>query len=719
MTPDKSFVTIPSDVAQTYFPLQTVREVTRTEGFATSVNAVSLFEAVMAAQAQTIPVLSDSTHTILSYDHYGNITWETETNVGVDSSTDIRRTFSNDTSNWYVGVPQTQVTCNTALATKQCRALEFGPPNQYGELEEIWTGEVDSGQISFGDGLAAADPHTWLRTGTRHDDYGNVTYTVADDWYGHERAACVSYDDEGVFPYATVNAAGHTTYTSYNRAFGAKSATVDPNGLATQFAYDGLGRLVNIYLPDGTSSSIMASRDKLGGPQGNWWNIKKTVIHGGNGQRTTEYDGAGRAVHTWTPLCTCSSSTTSFCDASSCSTIEQGVDYDSLGNVARVYVPWKTGDPSAGALYHQYDHDLAGRVVLHTTPWNSTTYYAYNVNTNYQNVVTSTDSAGTQTAYVDSLGRTVQVVDKMATQTVYTYAPFNGLYSVTNILGFFTGSGGFPIPFGEVNTTARDAYGRVTDFEDPNRGESTFEYDGFGELTHLHDGAGRDYGYVYDALARRTSETVAFPGVADTKVTTWDYDTASCSSGTGGCTPQGTELGRIHRVTSPDGYVDEYSYDGQSRLSRLAVAGDASLQADFGYDLWGRLDSITYPGGTSPPFVVARDYDLYGHLIGTHDSNTQYWAVNDVDNAGRASLETFGNGTSTSRQYYADKGRVANIMTGVGAAGEWSSIVQSLTYGYDDRLNMTSLYGTCAGGPGERVGRGGFRLRRARLPYVL
>ena len=116
----------------------------------------------------------------------------------------------------------------------------------------------------------------------------------------------------------------------------------------------------------------------------------------------------------------------------------------------------------------------------------------------------------------------------------------------------------------------------------------------------------------------------------------------------------------------------------QSKRSRLIPAGSTatltvggeSFASTLSYDTMGRVSAIVYPSlSIGEPFAVNQVRDAYGHLMGAVDAvtGTPYWTLSGVDDAGRVTGETFGNGAVTTRGYYADKERVASIATVGGA----------------------------------------------------
>ena len=534
------------------------------------------------------------------------------------------------------------------MGTTQCRTTHRSF-DQYGDVSHAVIGDP-------------TDPGTQLTFSSERDAFGNVVQTTAFDAFGHVRTACVSYEPEGIFPYAVKNPLGHTMLTAYDTGLGVLTGAVDPNGLTTRRRYDGFGRFTEEDRPDGSWTSTGLSRAKDGGPQGTWWDLKVSTQEGGGPSSVRELDSLGRPVHAWAHV-----AATKSCGASTCAPaleIEQVTTYDHLGRVVRVTQPWMIGDALSGKYADAYAYDDAGRVTQHTEPWGRVTTYAYG-----HDVVSATDWLGTTKKQSDALGRVVTVTDKSGGTTHTEYGPFGLPWEVSRFAF-------------ETTATSRDAYGRVLVEDDPDSGTTTTTYDGFGEVLAIDDAAERHYDFTYDALGRLVEREDHVAG--ETSTTRWQYDTAAHG------------VGKIAKVTSPAGHVDTYTYTPLSQpATHTLMLGDTGETFESGqsYDALGRVSLVLYPPPVSiGELVVRREYDAFGNLVAVRDDTTQaaYWQLGQLDGAGRATAETLGNGVTVGHDYAPESGLVQHIRAQRAPSKTPGALLQNLGYSYDLALRMTA-----------------------------
>lgn len=620
---------------QSYFVLPAVRSERREQGSYAPGGVLTVEQYVAESEAHGADVLGHTIRVINDHDQFGGVLSETTFTDGVDLELTVLRQYSNDEAKWLIGLPTSQNECSSALSIQQCRGTTW----TYDSAGRVATQSATN---------SAGDPGTQVTLTFVHDALGNIMATMAEDGFGDHRASCTSYDVDGVFPYAHKSPAGHVSYMRFDRGLGVQTADVDPNQLATRWAHDGFGRVTQELRPDGTATSYTLTRTKDGGQFQNQWNVKLETATPGLQDDTVQYDSLGRPIAWWTQGV--------HVPGQPSERIVQIVAFDDRGeHIELRSVPTGESTPPLLRRFDRFEYDGMGRMIRHRTPWDAETTYRY---AGAKVVVTTPGDVVTEIEN-DGLGRPVTISDP-AGKTHYEYGPFGGLWTVTD-------------PGGAVTVTERDEYGRVVLHTDPDRGKTEAQYNGFGQRVSETDAAGRHVEYHHDALGR-TTERVDQDGT-----TTWKWDVAAHG------------IGKIAAVESPDGHVVGYTYDalGRPQARELTLDGE-TFASSLGYDAFGRVETITYPQGAGvAPFAVRRQYDAYGHLLAARDAanNTPFWQLLSTDGAGRILTESFGNGilTTTTRSYFSEKNRLKSIYTTAGG-----TVVQNLSYTYDQRLNLTS-----------------------------
>jgi RHS repeat-associated protein len=498
------------------------------------------------------------------------------------------------------------------------------------------------------------------------DAFGNITSTTADDKFGNHRATSTTYEPSGVFPNKHTNAVGHEVVPAYDAGLGVMTSLLDENQLTTSWKYDGFGRRIREIRPDTTETLRTLTRTKDGGAGQNEWNVKVSTTTEGGEDSAVQYDSLARPIRWWTH------GTQTGHDPPPRLMAE--VVFDDLGeHVARRSTPADEALPPESRHYDEYAYDLTGRVLTHTTPWKATTSYEYEgkkvLVTDPLNKVTTSES--------DALGRLVTVTDAASGITAYSYGPFGSLRTVTD-------------PGMAVTSTFRDAYGRVRTSIDPDKGSTSLSYNGFGELVSSLDEQGRTVKLTHDPLGRRTRREDKASLASPVEVTTWTWDTALL-----GLTGQFAK-GALTEVDSPDGTASLYTYDKIGRLdtTERSIGGEL-FGTTATYDTHGRLATIAYPEAAGlSAFTVKNEYDAYGHLVKVWDAankskgSVYYWQIAETDSADRITAESFGNGFTTARTYFDDKGSLKSIQTAKGAEAP----VQDLAYEYDAKLNLSQRH---------------------------
>ncbi|MFA6062919.1 MAG: RHS repeat-associated core domain-containing protein [Gallionella sp.] len=454
------------------------------------------------------------------------------------------------------------------------------------------------------------------------------------------RTTSSSYDAKGQFAVTTTNALGHSESRAFDVRFGAISSLTGPNGLTTNWTYDGLGRKTRETRADGTTTSWLyikpcdlVNADLL------YSNYCVASLSTGDGRyQRTYFDHLNRKL------------STVHIDFTNTQWIDEGrVDYDSQGRVSKSFLPFVLGN-AATAKYASVNYDLLGRPISQIAANGSISTIAYAGLT-----TTVTNSlAQTKTTVKNSQGQTVSVIDAQNQPVTYHYDPFGNLTSTTDALG-------------NVTALTYDARGRKVAMNDPDMGAWTYAYNALGELIRQVDAKTQTVTMQYDKLGRMVHR--AEPDLNST----WTYDTASKG------------IGKLTTAVSDNGYSRTHSYDALGRLASTSTIIDNPAQpfvTRTSYDSAGRVLTQTYPTG----FAVSNVYNAAGYLSQVVDAvspGKAYWTANTVDTQGHLTLQTYGNGVTTQQMFDPATGRVVMQLTGAGA-------VQNMGYTYDRLGNVST-----------------------------
>lgn len=216
-------------------------------------------------------------------------------------------------------------------------------------------------------------------------------------------------------------------------------------------------------------------------------------------------------------------------------------------------------------------------------------------------------------------------------------------------------------------TNAYDALNRVTTVTPSANGAAiTFAYDNFSRLTSA-SASGRALSYTYDQLSRLLSEAQSPLGTM-----TYQWDVA----------------GRRTRITWPDSFCAQYTYDLTEAVTQIAAEGGGcttTTLATYAYDNLGRRTGIARNNGTSEATTfdgASRLTALTQNLAGTSQDVTFDYSYDpaggivdrDVSNSSYVFVPLSPGTTS-----YADNG--LNQYTSVGGASQTHDSRGNLTTG--------------------------------------
>ena len=476
------------------------------------------------------------------------------------------------------------------------------------------------------------------------------------------RTASNTYTADGRFVETTTNALNQTETKQYDARFGAVTKLTGPNGLSTEWKYDGFGRKVLEKRADGTGTKWeylfcsgvnggTASCPTVAGAAGKYL-VRTTPVAGpidmaagttgaANGPSSTVYfDGLGRDIRT---------ETQGYDGNGAAATIYQDTEYNALGQVKRVSKPYFAGQ----TVYWlgEYTYDELDRLKT-TTTWDETGTARTETITYNGLVITTTDHRGrTYTKTKNVAGQLWKVTDSHNKTLTYHYDEQGNLTSTVD-------------PAGNVSSISYDLRGRKTGISDPDMGNWTYGYNALGELVRQTDAKNQISTISYDVLGRMTQRTE--PDL----VSNWYYDKTSAGAACG------KSVGKLCEAKTDAGYKRVHNYDALGRGNTTATTLDTVYTASTTFDTQGRVATQVYPSGLTLKYV----YTPLGYLkeVRNNATNALYWQANTFNAEGQLVKQTYGNGVITQHAFNAYTGRVIDTTAGTGNA------VQNLGYAYDN-----------------------------------
>jgi RHS repeat-associated protein len=313
-----------------------------------------------------------------------------------------------------------------------------------------------------------------------------------------------------------------------------------------------------------------------------------------------------------------------------------------------------------GSLVVENGYDDVNRITTQTDADQETIEVTYDTPGKGATEVTFPDS-GVSGFYFDDHHRTSTTVDPTGRQTTFVY---DGIGNLDKIID--SGSNEWDYAF--------DATGDLTGATDPLGNPASFDYDAKHLPTSVTDARGNTTTFTYDADGNLLTLTDPLDGV-----TTNTYDAAGNLLTTTDPLDRTTTFtynakGLQTSKTNPLGKTWTYTY---TPLGKLETETDPlGNTTTYDYDLLGRITSITDPLDRQTDYV----YDLVGHLLAVEDpaGNQTTW---DYDERGLVEAKTDPAGKTTTYTY--DEARRMTSVTN--AEGEITS------YGYDDAGRLTSI----------------------------
>jgi RHS repeat-associated protein len=432
------------------------------------------------------------------------------------------------------------------------------------------------------------------------------------------------------------------TYDARQRLLSSTMATA-AGPLTTAFAYDAVGNLIKLTLPDGSASNI--SYDATHRP------VSITDLLGESINFTL--DAAGNRTQM------------TFEDVSGATQLKRSSVYDALGRILQ--------EIGGAGQTTSFSYDPNANITTTTDGLNHTTQRVFDA---LNRVIRMTDAAGGTTAIAyDALDRPVAVTDPNAAATQYVYDAFGNVIQETN-------------PTSGVTVYRYDSAGNLTQRTDARGVVTNFTYDalnrrtsvtypgnsaenvaltydqgplGVWRLTSIADAAGTST-RAYDERANLLTENRSIGAM--TLKTSYTYDGAS----------------RVASVTYPSGWLVAYTRNKIGQVASVAAtppgAGAAKgILSNMAYQPFGPAKALTYGNGIAETRGYDADYRTTQILSSVQNLAYGYDPANNVLSIADGLV------TANSQSFGYD---VLNRLTVA------SGVYGKLSYGYDANGNRST-----------------------------
>ncbi|AQT61139.1 hypothetical protein B0D95_14315 [Cellvibrio sp. PSBB023] len=216
-----------------------------------------------------------------------------------------------------------------------------------------------------------------------------------------------------------------------------------------------------------------------------------------------------------------------------------------------------------------------------------------------------------------------------------------------------------------------NGFGEIERIESSDVGITSFEYEDYGNLSAVTNALNKRVEFNYDSMSRLTKQKVP-TSATDLIDYVYDYTASSsplyCATGSGKlCAAIGTDN------------ASYFSYNGNGVLSsRTDLIHGKNYSRTYGYDLYGQLNQITYPNGTSikyEHYLDGTQKNVQVYIAGAWRSIASYEKKFDHVTINYSSGFSF-----SQKRYFHKDGRTTSI----------NSNLLSKTYTYKPNTNLIS-----------------------------
>ncbi len=439
------------------------------------------------------------------------------------------------------------------------------------------------------------------------------------------------YDHSGRFLISSINAEGHTVHSNYHPFWGGMVLQTDPNGLATHYRYDSLGRLQSTIKPGHrvTKQQWSFSNTPLVAVE-----IKTTSSEKPDQVEYFDFDGKLQRT---------------VVNVTSQRSIATEYFYHFNGKPAKVSQPYYLGDSK---FWTTMQYDQLGRETQRRQASGQHTTFHYS---GLDKTTIAVDGT-TKIERYNALGEIISMIDPMGMQSALHYD------AVGNSQALET-------EHGVQSYREYDSAGQLIREHDPAFGQRVYHYNAFGELVETRDALNRSIIQEYDQLGRMTVRRAYDQHGVLHQHQQWRYD------------GEGAMGALHHAIDHMTGYQQTYQYDHLGRpVATHYQEGDDTWVATKQYNARHLVETIQFASGDH----VKYHYDPLGQLTGISDLNAQhyYWKILDQTAHGHPLVKRWGNQLTTQYSYLPGSDRLTHIVT------QGQSLVQDWRMHWNDKSEL-------------------------------
>jgi RHS repeat-associated protein len=520
-------------------------------------------------------LLADKVVEQFDVDSYGNIdrvvTTTTDHLTGDIYVQDATHSYKNDEQNWWLArLERSSVTHTSPFGTlTKTAAFEYSPT----------TGHLVA-EVTEPDQLGTPQ---YLRKEYEYDQYGLVKKETSHG-YHHDGVemqprttstftSYLNHPDNGpIKQVVTTNGLAHSETIHTDMRHGGVIYQLGPNGIATTWVYDELGRAITENRADGTNTETRRQWPDHGAPLGASYQVSTHTS--GTATVTQYFDSNGRGLR----------KAHSAMDGTQ---VYEDTEYDGLGQKTRTSRAYYEGEEP---IWATFTYDEKQRLETQTVPGPegpAITHYEYE-----DNATIVTNPHGHSTTTVRNVhGKSVEITDSASGVLSHNYGVTGELVHTED-------------PIGQETRLEYDIHNRKLAMHDPHMGHWQYRYNSYGELEWQRDAEGNEVTMQYDLLGRLVQRD-ELEGQS-----LWQYDFPE-----GSTLSQGKSLrtiGKLVSVSGPNGYKKTHKYDELGRAYETTTWHNSeSFRVSTEYDEYSRPRVSIRPDG----FVVENVYNELGYLV--------------------------------------------------------------------------------------------------------